>query len=64
MLNEIHKDMSLMPQLERSPDVGNCTLLQYFCWKFLCAEEPGGLQSMGQERVGHDLAQCTMAQYI
>lgn len=38
MLNEIHKDMHLMPRLERSPDVGNCTLLQYFfCWKFLCA---------------------------
>ena len=24
--------------------------------KILCTEEPGGLQSMGQQRVGHDLA--------
>ena len=24
-------------------------------WKFLWTEEPGGLQSMGSQRVGHDL---------
>ena len=23
-------------------------------WKILCLEEPGGLQSMGSQRIGHD----------
>ena len=27
-----------------------------FAWKILWMEEPGGLQSMGLQRVGHDLA--------
>ena len=27
-----------------------------FAWKFPGTEEPGGLQSMGSQRVGHDLA--------
>ena len=41
----------------RSPREGNGNPLQYSClgespW----AEEPGGLQSMGSQRVGHDLA--------
>ena len=54
MLNEIHKDMGLMPGLERSPDEGNGTFLQYFCWKFPWAEESGGLQYMGQQGVRHD----------
>ena len=25
-------------------------------WEFLQTEEPGGLQTMGSQRVGHDLA--------
>ena len=25
-------------------------------WKILCTEEPGGLQSMGLQKVRHDLA--------
>ena len=28
--------------------------LQYFAWKIPWVEEPGGLQSMGSLRVGHD----------
>ena len=35
----------------RSPGVGNGNSFQYSCpW----TEEPGGLQSMGSQRVGHN----------
>ena len=27
-----------------------------FAWKFVWTEDPGGLQSMGSQRVRHDLA--------
>ena len=27
-----------------------------FAWEIPCTEEPGRLQSMGSQRVGHDLA--------
>ena len=33
---------------------GNGTPLQYLAWKIPPTEEPGGLQSMGSLRVGHD----------
>ena len=33
---------------------GNGTPLQYLAWKIQWMEEPGGLQSMGSLRVGHD----------
>ena len=33
---------------------GNGTPLQYFCLENPWMEEPGGLQSMGSLRVGHD----------
>ena len=33
---------------------GNDNPLQYSCWKIPWTEEPGGLQSMGSWRVGHD----------
>ena len=35
---------------------GNGTPLQYFAWKIPWMEKPGGLQSMGSLRVGHDWA--------
>ena len=35
---------------------GDGTPLQYSCLKIPWTEEPGGLQSMGSLRVGHDLA--------
>ena len=53
-------DPGSIPGLERSPGEGNGNPLQYSClenpmdrgaWR---AEEPGGLQSMGSQRVGHD----------
>ena len=36
------------------PGVGNGNLLQYSCLENPWTEEPGGLQSMGSQRVKHD----------
>ena len=41
------EDLALIPELGRCPGEGNGNPLQY-------SEEPGGLQSMGFERVGHN----------
>ena len=38
----------------RSPREGNGNPLQYFAWRSPWTEEPGGLQSMGSQRVGHN----------
>ena len=48
-------DSSSIPGLERFPVVGNDNVLQYSCLKIPCTEEPGGLQSMGSQRVRHNL---------
>ena len=47
-------DTGLIPGLERSPGGGNGNPLQYSCWEISWMEEPGGLQSMGSQRVGHN----------
>ena len=39
---------------KKSPGKGNGYPLQYFCWKIPLTEEPGGLQSTGSQRVGHN----------
>ena len=36
------------------PGEGNGYPLQFFAWEIPWTEEPGGLQSMGLQRVGHD----------
>ena len=46
-------DMGSIPDLGRSLGEGNGNPLQYFCWKILWTEEPGGLQ-LGLQRVRHD----------
>ena len=33
---------------------GNGNPLQFLAWRIPWTEEPGGLQSMGSQRVGHD----------
>ena len=44
-------DPGLSPGLGRSPGEGKGNPLQYYCpW----TEEPGRLQSVGSQRVGHD----------
>ena len=46
------RDLGLIPGLGRYPGGGHRNLLQY-------SEEPGGIQSMGSRRVGHD--SCDLA---
>ena len=47
-------DPGLTPGLGRFPGVGNGNSLQYSCLENAMEEEPGGLQSMGPQSVGHD----------
>ena len=47
-------DLCSIPGLGRSPGEGNGNPLQYSCLDIPWTEEPGGLQSMGSQRVGHD----------
>ena len=42
---------SLIPGLGRSPGVGNSNPFSILVWKITWTEEPGGLQSMGLQRV-------------
>ena len=46
-----------IPGLGRSPGGGLCKPLQWSYWRLPWTEEPGRLQSMGSQRVGHDWAQ-------
>ena len=50
------RDAGSIPGLGRPPGVGNGNPLQYSCWKIPWIEEPGGLQSMVSQGVGHNLA--------
>ena len=47
-------DTGSIPGLGRSPKGGNGNPLQYSCLGNSRTEEPGGLQSMGSQGVGHD----------
>ena len=47
-------DLGSIPGSGRSPREGTGYPLQYSCLENSWTEEPGGLQSMGQQRVGHD----------
>ena len=48
------RDVGVIPGSGRSPGEGNCNPLQYSCLENSMAEEPGGLQSMGWQRVKQD----------
>ena len=52
------RDMDSIPVLGRSPGGGNGNSFQYSYLKIPWTEESGGLQSIGSQRVGHNLA-CT-----
>ena len=43
-----------IPGLERYPGGGDGNPLQYSAWKIPWTEDPGQLQSIGWQRVGHD----------
>ena len=47
-------DASSFPGLERSPGGEDGNTLQHSCQENTWTEKPGGLQSIGSPRVGHD----------
>ena len=49
-------DLGSIPGSGRSPGVGNGNPLQYSCLENPWMEEPGRLQSMGPQKVGHNWA--------
>ena len=48
------RDAGLIPGSGRSPGRGDGNPLQYSCWRIPWTEEPGELQFIGSQRVGHD----------
>ena len=48
------RDMSSVPRLGRSLEKEMATHSSILAWRIPWTEEPGGLQSMGLQRVGHD----------
>ena len=48
------RDVGSIPELGRSPGVGNGNPLQYSCLENSMNREPGGLKPVGSQRVGHD----------
>ena len=47
-------DPGSIPGSGRSPGEGNGNHSSILAWRIPWREEPGGLQSMGSQRVGHD----------
>ena len=47
-------DPGLIPGLGRSPGEGNGYPLHIFGWRIPWTKEPGGLQSMGSQRIRYD----------
>ena len=45
------EDVGSAPGLGRSPGAGNATHSSLLAWRIPWTEEPGGLQSMGSQRV-------------
>ena len=50
------KDLSSSPGSGRSPEKGMAIHSSIFAWRIPWTEEPGGLQSIESQRVGHDWA--------
>ena len=48
------KDVSLIPGSRRSSEEGMATHSSILAWRIPWTEEPGGLQSMKSQKVGHD----------
>ena len=48
------RDSGLIPGLGRSPGKGNGNPSSIFAWRILWTGDPGGLRSMGSQRVGQD----------
>ena len=48
------RDVGLIPGSGKSPRRENAILSSILAWRIPWTEEPGRLQSMGLQRVGHD----------
>ena len=48
------RDMGLIPGSGRAPEEGMATYSSILAWKIPWTEEPGRLQSIELQRVGHD----------
>ena len=48
------RDVGSIPELGRSPGEGMATHSSIPAWRIPWTVEPGGLQSMGSQRVGRD----------
>ena len=48
------RDVGLIPGLEDPLEKEMAAHSSVLAWRIPCTEEPGGLQSMGSQRVGHD----------
>ena len=51
---EDSRDLGLIPGLEDPLEEGTATNSSILAWKIPWTEEPGRLQSIGSQRVGHD----------
>ena len=47
-------DLGLIPVLGRYPGEGNATHSSILAWRIPQTEEPGGLQSIGSQRIKHN----------
>ena len=48
------RDMGSIPGLGRYPGGGNSSHFSILVWRIPWTEEPGGIQSIGSPRVGHN----------
>ena len=48
------RDKGSIPGLGRSPGIGTGTSSSILAWRIPWKKEPGGIQSMGSQRVGCD----------
>ena len=48
------RDAGLIPGFEDPLEEGMATHSSILTWRITWTEEPGGLQSMGSQRAGHD----------
>ena len=53
-----------LPGLRRSPGGGHGNPLQYSWWRIAWTEEPGGLQSVGLQRVRHDCSDWAHSVFV
>ena len=53
-MGNILGDSGSIPGSGRSPGGGNGNSFHLLAWRISWTEEPGGLQSMGSQRIGHD----------